>query len=454
MKKEEGFALIFSLIMMILIIFIVMGFSVTASNDLSLANKARYSMNAYYIAEAGIARKFMEIRSNVVGNNGDITNPQTVTLNAATNDSGTFTVHVGPPTVAGTYTGYKLDSTGLYKGVHKIVSMTIRQESWTRFGYLSNNEDMISWGGTSPIWFTTGDVLSGPVSSNDQFNISGDPIFNGPVTSAASSINYYHDDGHGNHPGDDPVFNKSLSLGIPVTQMPAVADTIDAIRTKSQQTGGVNLTGDTTITLKADGTMNVTNKFGKKTATTKNMALPTNGALFVGDGDVFIGDTSNQSTLNGQLTIVAGPSISSSTYSNNIYIVNNIKYNTDPRPVGSTSTDTLGIISQNNVYVDATAPSNLEIDAYMLALNKSFVVESYDSIPKGTLTLYGGVTQDTRGPVGTFDGHTGLKLDGYTKAYTYDARLENTPPPNFPISKDNLGNPFYYKTEWTENADT
>jgi type II secretory pathway pseudopilin PulG len=69
------------------------------------------------------------------------------------------------------------------------------------------------------------------------------------------------------------------------------------------------------------------------------------------------------------------------------------------------------------------------IDAAILALNHSFIVDNFNcggSI--GTLTVHGAIAQYFRGPVGQSNGSGGV-ANGYAKNYFYDDRLANILPP-------------------------
>jgi len=161
------------------------------------------------------------------------------------------------------------------------------------------------------------------------------------------------------------------------------------------------------------------------------MAIPSNGALFVNRGSLII-----SGVLNGRLT--AGSS-------GDVIIENNITYADNPK-VNPNSDDVLGIISESNVIINDNAPSNLEIDACIMGMNTSFMLENWwVGPPKGTLSVYGGIIQDERGPVGTFNGTTGQKVSGYAKNYLYDERLLGCPPPYMPTTGD------YVKLSWEEN---
>ena len=73
--------------------------------------------------------------------------------------------------------------------------------------------------------------------------------------------------------------------------------------------------------------------------------------------------------------------------------------------------------------------SNLHIDAAILALKHSFIVDEYDcGATLGTLTINGAVVQNFRGTVGTVDSGGNI-YTGYLKDYTYDDRLAYLLPP-------------------------
>jgi hypothetical protein len=104
---------------------------------------------------------------------------------------------------------------------------------------------------------------------------------------------------------------------------------------------------------------------------------------------------------------------------------------------------TLGLIPNNFVRVyhpvtnrngnsctnAAATPTNVRIDAAILSLAHSFIVDNYFcGAPLGTLTVNGAIAQKFRGPVGT--GGTNIAT-GYAKAYSYDDRLKYINPPHF-----------------------
>ncbi len=433
MKTKKGFALVFTLMIALIITAIIISITVIASGDLSLAKRTTDTARAYYLAEAGLARKFAELRSN------NISNINNAVINISIGNPGNFSVNV-TQVGAGAFPTYTLTSTGTYpvtNGVSKTIVLTVRQISIARYIYLTNLETRSG----SPIWFIGGDIVRGPLHTNGQINVYANPTFKGPVSSVSPSINYYH----GPPPLDNPDFQAALTLGAPRIQLPVTGDIITSISDAAKATNGTGLyfTGDTTVTLISNGTANVTNDGRNLTGvanagqrwTNHNVPLPANGALFVNNGNVDV-----SGILAGQLTVATN---------SNIRVVGSILYNSDPR-TNPNSTDMLGLVSQNNVIVGSAAPNNIEIDAYILALHNSFYVENYTSRLKGTLTLYGGITQVERGAVGTFNASTGLRSSGYKKDYNYDARFEDVAPAYFPPAKDTNGRIVYLKTFWRE----
>jgi hypothetical protein len=80
----------------------------------------------------------------------------------------------------------------------------------------------------------------------------------------------------------------------------------------------------------------------------------------------------------------------------------------------------------------ATAPTcdlqNPIIDAAMLALNHQFDAHNFDQgNALGNISINGAISEDWRGPVGTFGGGN----TGYVKQYTYDSRLTYLSPPAY-----------------------
>ncbi len=381
-------------------------------NNLNYAQTNIAKTQAMHSAEAGINQAIAWMRSQPSPPAG--ANAFTPTLAGGTTSASgaTYTVTIDPDddNANNPQNLYTLSVSSTVGAVTSVVQAVLRTESYARYAYFTDSEESLScyqrWGNTycysNNIWFTNGDVLNGPVRSNDQFNMHGTPVFNGDVTSASASINYYNNSA-------DPTFNGTLTLGAEQTTIPMAAT---ELRTGAATASGQWYEGSTTITFQSDGTLLVTNAAaGLNNAV---VAAPANGAIFVNGGDATV-----SGTLNGSISVGS---------SENIVVADHIDYAVDPQ-VDPTSDDMLGLIAEEEVQVPTSAPSNLRINASVMAINESFDVIDSSSLPnKGDLTIYGGLIQTRRGTVGTTSGN------GYTKDYNYDSRLAETSPPFYPTT--------------------
>ncbi len=314
----------------------------------------------------------------------------------------------------------------------------------------------------SIVYWSSLSVLNGPVHSNDGLYVCGSPTFNGDTDTyynSATSNNAYHSKQFGG-PGavlnplgcsNTPTYarNNDPASGSILPFPPANA----SIRSQADQNqGGTGClyTGPTTITLLATGKMNVISPktIQSNCATGSNVSLPTNGVVYVQNvpagadpnhsscsGSACNGDVSVSGTLNGQLTIAS---------SNDIDITGNIVYHSYP-----SGNDVLGLVAYNDVAVvhssGADVKDDLTIDAAIMSLRHSFYVQNWASGGQGScsgshpcavpgvhsLNVNGVITQEFRGPVGTFNSSTGSLASGYNKNYAYDTRLKYLSPPYF-----------------------
>ncbi len=417
--NKKGVALI-ATYMAIAILLAFAGFIVEVSSSQNkTTNTFKRQAQAIGIAEAGLDRALTWIRAQPTPPPSS-TNPWGGAQNLGVPTIGSYTVTItdlGSPGGSPSVKRYRIASAGTVSGITQTLTNYLQTDNYARYIWFTDSE---SYGGTN-VWFWDQDRLNGPTHTNGHFNIKGDPVFEGEVRSVDSYIRYYNNGSNinssnlSNPPYDLPDFQSTVTLGADATNMPTQAL---SLRSASTSTGGLRLSGNSTVVLNSNGTMNVTN--AAKGWNNRNMALPANGALFVNSGTLTI-----SGTLNGRLT--AGASY-------DIIIPNNIVYANDPR-INPASTDTLGLISEEDVMINSNAPANLEIDASIMALNTSFMLTNWWVGPaKGTLTVFGGIIQNERGPVGTFSGTT--KVSGYSKDYKYDARLLNSPPPFVPTTGD------------------
>ncbi len=296
----------------------------------------------------------------------------------------------------------------LFRGIHEVVvtstgyfgaasytsEVTLRRTPYSYYAYFTDDEP--------EIYFITGDQLFGPVHTNDAFHVSGSPQFFGSVTSCHQLI------GNGS-----PIFHSSADFLHPEVELPLnVQNLVDMA-----QNGGIILNSNVWLRFNADGTV--------------SGALDPGGPWLTRSLSSFngvIGTTKNAivwGVVNGQATVGARKSI---------YIADDITYASDPR-TNPDSDDFLGLVAKDNIIVAETAANanDCVIHATLLALQGSFTVQNFDDPPaRGTLTVLGGIVQNTRGPVGTFSGSQ--IVSGYTKFYVYDDRLVHISPPYYPMA--------------------
>lgn len=424
LRDKKGVILILSYLAVTALLTLSAVFVFRISHEKNFALRDKNTIYALYLAEAGLDRGLLWLRDQSSPPSGTAlfyplgTNPQSL-------GDGTYLISMDPDdnNAGRTLKRYKIISTGTVGGITKQLANEIQTDSYARYAYFTNTEHFRWYGWFRvPVWFIGGDTLSGPTHTNSHFHIKAGPVFTGQVESSDNYITFFNNGSYldttstSNPPYDEPIFQQGIQLGADSIDTPSKALDLRAAAVQ----GGLKLTGSTTVVLNADGTMNVTNSH--KGWDNENMPLPTNGALFVDGGDLTV-----SGTLNGQLTMGTNK---------NIVIINNITYADDPRS-NPNSDDMLGLISEKDVVVSENTPYNVEVGGSIMALGNSFIVEEWWEGPaKGTLTVYGGIIQRERGPVGTFSSVTGQKLSGYSKDYRYDARLVNSPPPFYPTTGD------------------
>jgi hypothetical protein len=205
--------------------------------------------------------------------------------------------------------------------------------------------------------------------------------------------------------------------------------------------------GKTKIVFNGTSTMQVT-RYPNNNPTTTTMPLPDNGVIYVEkDGTCSLAaprqiDYTVNNDYGCAILMVQGTYPKSMTLGSedDILVDGDLEATDAGKPV-------LGLIANRFVRVkhdvnDACGANNTNnssphrvrenyrIEAAILALKDSFVVDNYQcGDDLGTLTVFGAIAQKFRGPVGTFSG-TSLR-SGYAKNYEYNDALRYRSPPYF-----------------------
>ena len=438
---ESGQALLLVMISLTLLIAVPIAVATTVSDQLPQTTRNLNWDAAYEAAQAGLNDYLQHLDAA----SSDTGASQTTWLEDSTTPAEYYTYY--PTTEVGGLISLKVSGKG-GSGADAVIrnfEYTIRPDSSLDYIYWSNYETIdpsidngvsgcavYNGQGNVPsdcvVNFNTGDVLDGPVFSNDTFRICGSPVFestveSGNIYTGASTV-WIQGSGSG-------CSTASLASG---TKFSKVSNqeppTTSADATPAQEYGCYYSGGNATITLSSpsSGNTNITVSGSGLTATkasgnTNSCPVGTAFALSsMNSGLIYVnGQISISGSMSGQLDIVSAT---------NILLTGNITYPSGNinTTTGTDTVDSLGLIASDSVEVMDV--KNETIDAAILAVNDSFYVENWGGAGNlGTLTVFGAIAQNFRGPVGTFSGST--ILDGYSKAYQYDNSLQTLWPPYF-----------------------
>jgi hypothetical protein len=339
----------------------------------------------------------------------------------------------------------RLRVSGRSRGKTRTILATLRRQNFLDFIYFTHFETLDPAAYSDPAWatsncaffrddrdgscteiqFAAADDVLGPMHTNDNIRVCGNTQFgrnsrdrveiNGPTPYVSGSC------------GANPDFRGTLTHPAGQLEMPPSNGELQAIATSTYR-----FVGRTEIVLNGTS-MSVRNpvRFGNNNFNT--MALPTNGVIYVDNSACTAGYDRTPDYVSEPAG--CGNAYVSGSYGQDLTIAarNDIVVNGN---LTRASDDLLlGLVANNFVRVyhpvsscsnSAGSISNLTIQAAILALNHSFIVDNWScGASLGTLTVEGAIAQYYRGPVGTTGG------TGYLKNYRYNDRLRYREPPYF-----------------------
>jgi type II secretory pathway pseudopilin PulG len=367
----------------------------------------------------------------------------------------------------------RIRATGLANGKYRSVIGTFRRKGFVDYIYFTQweTQDPIISGasgcnakrsdrgsGCVTIQFTQGDAIKGPMHTNDESVVTcGSPTFGRPGKSDGWEI-----------AGPPPGFQQACGAYTPTFNGPRVTPantlTLPDGNTELANLAGPNWTfsGQTCLVFRPDGKVDVWKN--QRWADTKRVSCdvlsggtletkdltgpnaPPNGVIYIqsaGGSCTYskFEDYSNSPTC-GDVAVKGsyGTSVTIGA-ANDIVVDGDLRHGGDSmmgliaanfvrvyHPMAGRSSTSCGTVvgpSPPNGYTPV-----VQIDAAILALQHSFLVDNYDcGPPLGTLTVNGAIAQYYRGTVGTGNGVT--TASGYVKDYNYDDRLKFRNPPNF-----------------------
>jgi hypothetical protein len=305
--------------------------------------------------------------------------------------------------------------------------------------------------------FVNKDVLNGPVHTNDTMAICEKPTFGRnaqDMVEISASFPGWYDDCPGHN--SKPNFKGTPITGVGELKPPKTDEKLKQIAEP-----GFSFKGQVKICL--EGTRLTIGNGATCTEGTEHYSgpFPANGVIYVANGTgVACSSTYSPFTASYPAPSECGNAYVHGKYSGQLTIgtENDIIVDgptcwssTSPCPEKPVGNEMLGLIANNFVRVfheypnEAINPTtyaveckslqtgqterkleNLTIDAAILSLNHSFIVDHYDcGSSLGTVTVRGAIAQKFRGPVGQGS-------DGYqAKSYNYDDRLRYQEPPSF-----------------------
>lgn len=152
-------------------------------------------------------------------------------------------------------------------------------------------------------------------------------------------------------------------------------------------------------------------------------AMPSNGIIFIEDGDAWV-----DGTVKGRVTLAAATLPDQSSKRRTIFINDDLQY------YARDGSNVLGLIAQKDIRVPRYAPTNLTIDAIMLAQWGRVYRNLYQSRSvKTSIEVYGGIITNLTWTWSWISGIT--VVDGYTTTQSiYDPDVTYSPPPSFPTA--------------------
>ncbi len=321
------------------------------------------------------------------------------------------------------------------------------------------------------ISFVSEDFINGPMHTNDAFVICGTPTLGGsaadPVEVGGPPVGWFSTSNSALHSGSncngsEKNFLGTLTANSAILKPPPTNSELQSIAgSKFKGQIRICLSGNNMTVLTYSETSTCEKPVGTPLYPTG--PIPANGVVYDESGTCSgaytpfnasyevttppseCGDVFLEGNYTGQLTIAAA---------NNIVITGNVCLESCSNEPPLKGEGVLGLVANNFVRIyhpeayriekkeqfgkvveekkvfecknGTGVLSNVTIDAAILAIAHSFIVDNYNCGAKlGTLKVNGAIAQKYRGAVGTSGG------TGYLKSYNYDSRLRYIEPPSF-----------------------
>lgn len=455
---SRGFSLALTLIVITLVFIIGFGIIAIVTSQSRTTTNIMQSTKAYYMARTGVDRAMAELRNDVFwAGCGSASSPETISMSGFTGSYYVTALSKSTnPTSA--IKVWQITSKGMSGGATRVLNAWITTESFAVYSYFTDYE----YG-----YWPAASTFDGPVHTNGVFTYSGHPQYKSRTTCA--NLKAYDGKKNNEHKKDKGgvqtawnlnttnkkyLFTKQWDEGkwfdLTDTSLTHFYCPLNSSSSNfsTWTDGPVAMGGSTDFSFKcaqpgiqlpidtsgiknvADISINPTgnsnNKYymqcymdsgqckyvirsntasGTKVTPDPDPVLPSDATVHV-NGKLYM----QESTIKGKVTIAS---------SNEMYLNGDININ-------DSTTDMVGLVSQNNVNVN-TPGEDITIHASVLAINGAFQASSYNFDPQTHMYLYGGNIAKSAGIFGT-------SSSGYVEHYVFDNRFLNQCPKNFPIT--------------------
>lgn len=448
-KRQSGSILIYTVVIIFIFSLVMVGLLGYASTQLKLVRGTTAREQAFDIAEAG-ANYYEWHLANFPNDYWD-GNPSTTPgpyihsyVDSATGQTvGQFSLSITPPApgstvVAITSSGYALTD------IKTVRSVTVRYgiASLAQFAFLTNSD----------VWIGDTENISGQFFTNGGVRFDG--TGNAPIMSAKVNYNcpgWQSSPCPVNKPGiwgAAPQATKNFwQFPVPNVDFSAITSNLATIKSGAQSAGVYLAPSNAqgySLVFKVNGSVDVykvtslasgqppgqdtsfvtrnTSLDYKNRTFLYNKIIPANG-LFYAEDDVWV-----EGTVKGRATVAAAVLPFNTATAPSIIVGSN---STNIVYSAKDGTNTLGLISQQDILVAYKSPNNLEIDAAIIAQNGAAQRWFFSGNTKNSIILYGSLAS-----FGTWTWSWNDPVNsGYINTSTvYDASLLYAPPPSFPVS--------------------
>ena len=469
-SRQSGSIIIFEVIVIFIFSLVMLAVLGNAVKQFQVTRSTVYREQAFAVAEAGInyyqwhLSKFPNDFENGTGAAPGAHSPfpnncyvQDYVDKDTESAIGQFCLEITPPATGGTIVTVK--ATGYVYANPKIMrTITARfgVPSLAKYGFLTNSE----------AWIGPSETVNGAMHSNGGIHFDG--TGNAPITSAKTTYTCSSWAATGGvcpatKPGiwgSAPQSTQNYwQFPVPNVDFSSITSNFSNIKSDAS-TGGIYLppsnaqgyslvfNGDGTVTVYKVTSTRSTGQTGhdvngaahnealdyNSRSLQFSQAIPANGLIYVEDR-VWV-----EGTVNGRALVAAAKLPYNASTAPSIIVPNNLVYS------AKDGSSVLGLMAQMNVLASYYAPSNLEIDAAIIAQNGSVQFFDYPGNVKTSITVYGSLGSYGVWTWSWVNGSNVVTSGFQNTTTTYDSNLLYAPPPSFPLSPAG-----YQQISWSSN---